>query len=355
MRSIFIAFTLKNSSVSDFFISLANYLSQTYQVILVTHANEKHFLKLNETIKVYQWPTKRPKTLKDLFFLLKLIHQYQPRTLIGNFAAVNLFMLGGFIMGVEHRIAWYHTLTTQLKEKKNLKYRKRFFYQLATKLVANSEAGKLDLQDNFGVHSSKIEVVNNAVVDPNIEGEMIFNNIVFAGRLYKIKGVHVLLKSMKIVKDDFPEIKLIIIGDDEGTGEFEVLKNLQIELGLENNIIFKGNRSRSYVLDQFSKANVTIVPSFFEAFGYVVIESFSVHTPVIGSDTGGIANIITDGDNGLLFKKGDHRDLAEKIIYLLKNRDIRDKMANNCYVHFMENYELKSVVKQLAENPQIFN
>ncbi|MEO2064625.1 MAG: glycosyltransferase [Christiangramia sp.] len=178
MRSVFIAFTLKNSSVSEFFVSLANYLSRTHQVILITHANEEHSFKLNRTIKVFQWPTKRPKTLKDLFFLLKLIRHYKPRTIIGNFAAVNLFMIGGYMMGVKNRIAWYHTLTTQLEENKILKIRKRFFYKLATKVVANSVAGELDLQENFGLPASKIEVVNNAVIDPEIKGEINFNNIV---------------------------------------------------------------------------------------------------------------------------------------------------------------------------------
>ncbi len=286
---------------------------------------------------------------------MKYLKKYKPESIIANFAAVNVFMLGGFLLGVKNRIAWYHTLTTQLDAKPALKFRKKIFYGLASKIATNSKAAKTDLINSFSIDPEKIEIVNNAVKDPGIYGDTEFNKIVFAGRLYEIKGVRVLIKALAIVKEEFKDIRLIIIGEDESTGELEELKKLQMELNLKENISFKGNRSRSYVLKQFSTACCSIVPSYAEAFGYVVIESFSVHTPVIGSNTTGISTIIREGEDGFLFKTGDHKDLAKKIKILLANKDLREEMSATCYQHFQENYELNKVIKELAENPEIFN
>ena len=355
MKTVFIAFTLKNSSVADFCVTLSNFLSRNHKVVIFSHANEDHDFVLSESVTVVRWPSKRPTKVKDLIFLIRQIRKHHPQTIIANFAAVNVFMLGGFLTGVKNRVAWYHTLTSQLGFKRFLKLRKGSFYRLATKIITNSEAAKLDIANNFSVRYDKIEVVNNAVRDPATENFPEENKVVFAGRLHQVKGIEVLVRAMALVKDQFERVELIVIGDDEGTGEMKKMRKLQIELNLEHNITFVGNRSRRFVLEQFSTAYCTVVPSFFEAFGYVVIESFSVHTPVIGSDSTGISEIIRNNKDGLLFAPGNHIELAEKINQLMKDRDMRNRMADSCYNRFLQNYELNNVVKQFAENNSIFS
>lgn len=355
MNTIFIAFTLKNSSVAEFFVTLSNFLSRDYKVFIFSHASEDHNFNLCDSITVLNWPSRRPTKFKDLRFLLQQIREHRPVTLIGNFAAVNVFMLGGIITKVRHRIAWYHTLTTQLEQDRILRLRKKFFYKMATDIITNSEAAKLDLVQFFKIDRKKVQVVNNAVKNPGINAGTESNKIVYAGRLHQIKGVEVLVRALAIVKERFQKIELTIIGDDENTGELVKLKNLQNELNLNDNINFVGNRSRNYVLKEFSKAYCTIVPSFFEAFGYVVIESFSVHTPVVGSNTTGVSEIIRDKKDGLLFEPGNHEELAEKLIGLLSNQELRSEMADNCYNRFREMYELNKVAKSFSENLHFFN
>lgn len=354
MRTIFIAFTLKNSSVAEFFVALSNFLSKEYKVIIFTHANEPHRFVLSHSITILRWPSKRPTRLKDLFFLIRQIGKYKPQTMIANFAAVNIFLVGGSLMGVKHRVAWYHTLTTQLKSKNFLKLRKGILYRLATSIFTNSQAAKLDLTHSFHIPFKKIEVVNNAVRDPAIKRAVKEKKLVFAGRLHRVKGVEILIRALAIVKKKFPDVELTVIGEDEGTGELAKLRSLQYELELENNIRFAGNRSREYVLEQFSTSYCTVVPSFFEAFGYVAIESFSVHTPVIGSDSTGIAEIVRNNIDGMLFTPGDHIELAQKIVELMNNKGLRNVMAENCYERFLLNYELNLVVKQFVKNSPIF-
>ncbi len=354
MQAVFIAFTLKNSSVAEFFVSLANRLSKTHQVIIFTHATEDHDLFLEDSIHILEWPSRRPTKLSDFIFLLRNIREYKPDTMIASFGAVNLFILGGFLMGVKHRVAWYHTLTSQLEYNRLLFWRKRNLYKLASRIIANSESAKLDAINAFGISSAKIKVIPNAVKDPRLKANTIQNKLVYVGRLHSVKGIKVLIKALAIVKESYPEILLEVIGGEGEKGIMLEMLKLQDELNLEKNIRFVGNKSKDYVLQAFSKAYCSIVPSLYEAFGYVVIESFSVRTPVIGSNTTGIAEIIEDEVNGLLFEPGNYEELASKLLKLIDKPELRDKLAEQAYYIFLEKYELNKVVDNFVRQSFIF-
>ena len=257
-------------------------------------------------------------------------------------------------MGVKHRVAWYHTLTSQLEFKRMLFWRKKYLYKLASRIIANSESARLDAIDAFNINKKKIEVVPNAVNDPQIKKKTNQNKLVYVGRLHRLKGIKVLLRALAIVKERYPNIFLEVIGGEDEAGIMLELIKLKEELKLEKNIKFVGNQSKDYVLQAFSTAYCSIVPSYYEAFGYVVIESFSVHTPVIGSNTTGIAEIIEDEVSGLLFEPGSHKELASKLLRLLEKPDFRDKLAEQAYISFLETYELNKLVDNFVEQSFIF-
>ena len=354
MQTVFIAFTLKNSSVAEFFVSLANKLSKTHHVIIFTYATEAHKLILDESISILEWPSRRPTKFVDFRFLVKNIREHKPKTLIASFGAVNLFILAGFLMRVKHRVAWYHTLTSQLEFKRFLFWRKKYLFKLATRIIANSESAKLDAIKAFKINNNKVEVVPNAVHDPLIQEETNQNKLVYAGRLHSVKGIKVLLRALAIVREDHPDILLEVIGGEDEQGLMPELIKLKEELNLESNIQFVGSQSKDYVLRAFSTACCSIVPSYYEAFGYVVIESFSVHTPVIGSNTTGIAEIIEDEVSGLLFEPGNHRELASQLLRLLEQPHFRDELAEQAYKRFLGKYELNNVVDDFVEQSIIF-
>lgn len=347
MKTVFLAFTLKQSSVAEFFVELANQLSTKHKVIIITHSVEKHDLKLDKKVEVLKWPSKRPTKLADFFFLTNLIKRRKPEIMISNFSAVNIFLIAGYLFRVPHRVAWYHTLSTQLKKKSLLQFRKKMIYKMASEIIANSKASKKDLIENFGVKQSRVSVVNNALRVENIYRKEDPEKIVYAGRLDAIKGVPVLIKALPAVLQNFPKIKLHIIGDDKTGDDVGNIKCLVDELGLNKSVIFQGNRNRIKVLEEFSSACFTIVPSKFEAFGYVVIESFAVGTPVIGSNTTGIAEVIRDKVDGFLFEVGNSTELSERMILLLSDAKLRSKMGQNCKSRYKEKYELSKTVAKL--------
>jgi len=130
-------------------------------------------------------------------------------------------------------------------------------------------------------------------------------NFGFIGTLAPNKGIEVLLKAYHRIKK--PNYKLFIAGSGKQDYE-EYLKSKY----KDDSIIFMG---RVEPKDFFEKVDVTVVPSiWYEPLGMVVVESFAFGVPVIGSNIGGIPEMITEGVNGMLFDPYKGEDLEEKLL-----------------------------------------
>ncbi|MEM7452763.1 MAG: WecB/TagA/CpsF family glycosyltransferase [Planctomycetota bacterium] len=140
------------------------------------------------------------------------------------------------------------------------------------------------------------------------------NYCVFAGRLSHEKGIFVLLEAWRRLAD--PSIELRIMGGgDVDTGTIEAAAT-------GSNIRFLGEVDNDEVMRQIAGARVALIPSLsVETFGRVVIEAYSVATPVIASNTGAIAENVLDGKTGWLVPAGDVESLVESIRRCLANRD----------------------------------
>lgn len=345
-KNIFLAFTIQNSSVSDYYLKLSMLLKEKFNVYVFSQHTDLIAKKNLDCINVYIWPNNRPTRFKDFLFLAKKILKHRPVIMISAFGAVNIFSIVGRIFCIRNRIAWVHTLSTQMESRKFLQYRKSLIYRFCTTIIANSSATKNDLVKNFYIRPKKIKVVYNSIDIPkNQPVNLDFKKITYAGRIHPSKGVDILIKAMSIVIKKYPDIKLEIVGAFlEGE---TVKKYLQLtkELALQNHIEFVGWKSKNELLNTFRNSYFTVVPSLAEAFGYVVIESFSVKTLVIGSSTGGIAEIIRDGKDGFLFTPSNHNALAEKMIHLLSDNQLRESFSNSCYSRFIDNFETNKVLE----------
>ncbi len=122
-----------------------------------------------------------------------------------------------------------------------------------------------------------------------------------------IKGVDVLLNAFARARPSLPPATRLVIGGDGP--QREALKTLCISLGLSGQAEFLGRLSRSQVLSALHQANALVVPSHFEAFGVVIIEAMSAGLPVIATDSGGPADIVTP-DTGILVAPGNPGQLA---------------------------------------------
>lgn len=175
--------------------------------------------------------------------------------------------------------------------------------------------------DEFNINHSKEEC--RAKLDLSPDDKI----ILFLGTLSPQKGPDILLKAMPKIIKEVPETGLVFVGS--GTMR-EELERLCKRLGIEKNVTFVG-----FVGDTFKKAiyykssDVLVLPSFSECFPIVNLEAMACGIPIVASKIGGISDAVKDGENGLLVPSRDSNTLAEAIIYLLENKDVREKMGKN--------------------------
>jgi N-acetyl-alpha-D-glucosaminyl L-malate synthase BshA len=150
--------------------------------------------------------------------------------------------------------------------------------------------------------------------------------ILTVGRISEEKGIEHMIKAVPFILKEIPEVKLVIIGDGP---EKNRLEELVKNLNLTENIIFIGWILNNDLNKFYKSADIFVLPSLREGMGVVLLEAMACGTPVIGSDIGGIKDMIKDGENGFLAVPGNPEDIAQKIIRLLSNEDLRQKFSDN--------------------------
>jgi glycosyltransferase involved in cell wall biosynthesis len=167
-----------------------------------------------------------------------------------------------------------------------------------------------------GLPAEKIFVKPNFVYpDPGL-GQGLGGYALFAGRLAPEKGINTLLAAWERLEEP---ISLKIVGD--GPLAQDVAKAIRNSEHIE----WLGKQPAGHVLALMQEAHVLIVPSiWYEGFPRVIAEAFAVGLPVIASDLGAMASLITHGRTGLLFRPGDPNDLATQINWSFRHlEDIR--------------------------------
>lgn len=148
---------------------------------------------------------------------------------------------------------------------------------------------------------------------------------VTASALTLEKGIDTAVQAVGQVSESHPEVVLDIFGSGERR---EALTELAAECCPEGTVRFRGHVQPEEVYRSMRDATATIFPSrWAEPFGRVTPESMYLGTPVIGSDRGGIAEIIDDSETGLLFPAGDDEALADCLTKLVENQEFRNALA----------------------------
>lgn len=152
------------------------------------------------------------------------------------------------------------------------------------------------------------------------------NYVLYAGMLIYLKGIHVLIESMARVVERYEQQLLLIAGSGE---YYKELEKLVYDRKLENNVVFLGHLDQRTLALYMQNCMVLVLPSLSEGLGRVLIEAMACGKPVIGTNVGGIPELIKDGENGFLISPNEPYILADRIIYLIQNPDIAIKMGAN--------------------------
>lgn len=146
-------------------------------------------------------------------------------------------------------------------------------------------------------------------------------SVLAVGRLHHSKGYEVLLEALSQLGDG---IHLTLVGDGP---EAEKLRDQVRELGLDKRVVFTGSLSENAIIEHMRSADVFVLSSHAEPLGVVLMEAMAMGVAVIGTDAGGVGEIVTSGKDGLLVAPGDPKALAEALKVLADDPLQRSRLA----------------------------
>lgn len=249
-------------------------------------------------------------------------HWLVPSGLIG---AIISSLLGKPLVVVEHSGALH-----LLKQIRGGSLIARFITSRARRVVAVSDDLKRKLEALCPKSSGHITVLPMGVGPANLatddKADPRLKTVLFVGRLTPVKGVDTLLKAMTRLES----ARLIVAGDGEQRSELESLaKKLRVDA------FFTGRVGAAERNSLFSSCDALVVPSITlpggrtEGAPVVCLEAMAAGVPVVASNTAGLAELITDDRDGMLFESGNHPMLAEKLSLLLSDAALRVRLSEN--------------------------
>jgi len=152
--------------------------------------------------------------------------------------------------------------------------------------------------------------------------------ILFVGGLTPVKAPDVLMKAMKYVIEEIPDAYLVFVGDGQMKGE---LVRLCRSSGVESHVRFAGFVTEEEKTHYYNAADIFVLPSVLksESFGIVLLEASAASLPLVVSDLECFGAIVEEGSNGVRARCGDPADLADRILSLLKNEELREATGKN--------------------------
>ena len=200
----------------------------------------------------------------------------------------------------------------------------RFFYR---KLVTVSESTKFEIINRLGISSDNIEVIPNGVTIKLCKpiSKSFRPTILCLGRIKNYKRIDHILSAFKLVNREIPLAQLLIAGDGDA---LPFLKKMSRENSLSN-IYFLGKVSEDVKARLMGSSWVIVSTSQTEGWGMTMTESAACGSPAVAYDVPGLRESVKNGVTGLLAENGNIRDLAAKIIEVLKNENLREKLSMN--------------------------
>ena len=205
----------------------------------------------------------------------------------------------------------------------------------AQRLIACSEYMRGHLADVFGVDERRISVIPNGVdVAPPSPRDLTAVRaglatpaerlILLAGRLVYEKGFQLAIEALPGLVDRLGPVRLVIAG--AGIHE-PALRAAVADRGLGERVTFLGWVGAGRLADLYAVADVCVVPSLYEPFGLVALEAMARGCPCVAADTGGLREIVPDGEVGLRFTAGDASSLAAAVERILGDGRLRARLV----------------------------
>ena len=215
--------------------------------------------------------------------------------------------------------------------------------------VGNQTKKHLNINFNF---RTIYNTVNTDKFKNNNPLEFKKNSLLFVGTICEKKGVRQLVQAIPIIKKQFPDVVLNIIGRDwkfpDGNSYIEYLKTFILDKD-KNNINIIGPVPHTEVPKYLEKTDICVYPSHMEAMPIAWLEGLAMGKKVVASKIGPGLELVKDNETGLLIDPYSPEDIAEKIIEVLTNVKEAEKRAANAREDILIRFNSESIINQNIE------
>lgn len=240
-----------------------------------------------------------------------------------------------------------------LKPKKVLEYIEKKSLDKATLIAAISRNIAGLISQKYKINRGKIVLSLLGIELPNLKNPVFKKNsfnLLYVGRLEKRKGTDELIESLPEILEKNSSITIDIVGRDcfqapGGLGYYEYFRKT-VPKRFWRRVKFHGFISSDKLKKFYRECDVFIAPSRYESFGLIFLEAMAYGKPVIGTRTGGITEIIKNGEVGLLIDVNDSSQIADAVDKLFSNEHLRKKLGRKAFDYIRKNF----TVKRLTDN-----
>ncbi|OGB23744.1 MAG: glycosyl transferase family 1 [Burkholderiales bacterium RIFCSPLOWO2_02_FULL_57_36] len=236
----------------------------------------------------------------------------------------------------------------------------------ADRIIAECPQDRRDMEQLYGAASERIEIVpcgfdpeelwpvpaiarQQLGLDPH---EFI---VLQLGRMVPRKGIDTAIESIGVLRERFGiRARLLVVGgnaehiDIANTPELGRLAALARTLGLERQVVFTGQKSRSQLRYYYSAANAFVTTPWYEPFGITPVEAMACGTPVIGAAVGGIKSTVVDGKTGYLVPPKDPDAVARRLASLHNQPRQAKRLGEQGMRRAYQLYTWRNVAAQIA-------
>jgi glycogen(starch) synthase len=170
--------------------------------------------------------------------------------------------------------------------------------------------------------------------------------VFFVGRLVYEKGVQTVIEAMTLILNKIPNVTFVVAGSGPHMNQ---LKSLVDVFNLEDKVKFTGHIDTDMLSAFYKSADLTVVPSLYEPFGMVVLESMAMGTPTIVADTGGLSEIVVHEETGLKFEPGNPESLADAMLRILTDKELAERLTSDAKAYLGDRYNWDRIASATLE------
>ncbi len=274
--------------------------------------------------------------LKDRFPDLPLIvRMHAPNHLVESLKKyyVTWYAKVRFFLGALRRFRWDMGYWRKYDPNKDFDYR---FTLMAEHITAPSSAMKDWVVRNWRIEPGRIRVFPNLFIPDEkwlqipIEKGTPYRRIVFLGRLNVLKGMVNATRAMKRILLDYPEWLFRVIGEDGPgpSGKGSMRNWMEQELrNVIDRVEFMGGLDYAELPAAVAPCEIALLPSLFESFSYTCVEAMAAGKAVVGSRSGGMADLIVHNQSGLLIDPLNEKDIYFSLKKLIMDKGLRYELS----------------------------